>query len=167
MKVSEKWNELSAQQKEQWRTKHIDMLSKNQGENKDLDDMIDFNQIKESLMKEDLNQDYSKQLEAAVEIINEIHDSQMKYEQKQDNPSNKEEKYFKDMMEEIGEVVEVAERELIEYTDEIGQIEQKIQIDENVENDLISKITQAEKKTPDDNMDQQIVDQTLLIKQLP
>jgi len=60
MKVSEKWNELSAQQKEQWRTKHIDMLSKNQGENKDLDDMIDFNQIKESLMKEDLNQDYSK-----------------------------------------------------------------------------------------------------------
>jgi len=44
----------------------------------------------------------------------------MKDEQKQDNPSNKEEKYFKDMMEEIGEVVEVAERELIEYTDEIG-----------------------------------------------
>ena len=129
MKVSEKWNELSAQQKEQWRTKHIEMLSKNQGENKDLDDMIDFNQIKESLMKEDINQDYSKQLEAAVEIINEIHDSQMKDEQKQDNPNNKEEKYFKDMMEEIGEVVEVAERELIEYTDEIGQIEQKMQID--------------------------------------
>ena len=159
MKVSEKWNELSAQQKEQWRTKHIDMLSKNQGENKDLDDMIDFNQIKESLMKEDLNQDYSKQLEAAVEIINEIHDSQMKDEQKQDNSNNKEEKYFKDMMEEIGEVVEVAERELIEYTDEIGQIEQKMQIDETVKNDLISK-------TPDDNMDQQIVDQTLFIKQL-
>jgi len=42
-----------------------------------------------------------------------------------------------------------------------------MQIDETVKNDLISKITQAEKKTPDDNMDQQIVDQTLLIKQLP